>query len=408
MSTLNNNIDSANNVAQTNAIAISEKHDKIASSCVIQAPVIISGPSFTSTVQDSEVRVKGVNIANKHMKSGELKWMGDTFLLNGKDQSINIQATISTRVKRIQQTFAVNIGGMLLIPKDVLTQYEAEISKAKSDFLLWRDEIHAQHDDIVEAHKLANPDLAELITQHALHKDQTKGRYAFKEAIALSVSLYRDEEAEQFELDAMECLIDEIVKTAKDSYKKSFAGRDRSTQKAKSVMKQLKGKLINLSQMNEGIMRLVDTIEDVLGKLPATGWIEGKDFNNLARWTLVMANKDTLELHAKGNAQIVQEADEDHEDDTNATVIVTSSLDVPTAKTVIVEEESTSKKEVDLLASAFAQASVSINNDVAEEDCTSNVEADLLASAPAQAADSSNEITQQDQEVIVAQGFSSW
>jgi hypothetical protein len=382
MSTLNNNIDSANNVAQTNAIAISEKHDKIASSCVIQAPVIISGPSFTSTVQDSEVRVKGVNIANKHMKSGELKWMGDTFLLNGKDQSINIQATISTRVKRIQQTFAVNIGGMLLIPKDVLTQYEAEISKAKSDFLLWRDEIHAQHDDIVEAHKLANPDLAELITQHALHKDQTKGRYAFKEAIALSVSLYRDEEAEQFELDAMECLIDEIVKTAKDSYKKSFAGRDRSTQKAKSVMKQLKGKLINLSQMNEGIMCLVDTIDDVLGKLPATGWIEGKDFNDLARWTLVMANRDTLELHAKGNSQLVIEAEE------------------------IEAEENRS-----MLGGAISSLSplTSITLDV-EEDCTSDEEAMFLASSGVPASDITNdEIVQQNEPAInVQQGFNSW
>jgi hypothetical protein len=369
MSTLNSNIDSANNVAQSNAVAISEKHNKIASSCVIQAPAIITGPSFTSTVQDSEIRVNGVNIANKHMKSGELKWMGDTFLLNGKNQSINIQATISSRVKKIQQVFAVNIGGMLLIPKDVLSQYEAEVAKAKSDFLLWRDAIYAQHDDIVEAHKVANPDLADLISQHALHKDQTKGRYAFKEALALSVSLYREEEAEQFEVDAMECLIEEIVKAAKESYKKSFAGRDRSTQKAKSVMKQLKGKLINLSQLNEGIMCLVDTIDDVLGKLPATGWIEGKDFNDLARWTLVMANRDTLELHAKGNSQLVIEAEEiEAEENSSMLGGAISSLSSLTSKTLDVEEDGTSDEEAMFLASSGVPSSNIANDEIVQQE----------------------------------------
>ena len=297
-------VDQAIDNANENSQEIVDNNSKLMNDCFIAVPETVNGPSFMSTVPDSEMIIEGKSIVNKNVKSGEIRWMGNQFFFGGKQLSINIQATAMNRLRRLQQRLATNINGMLLIHKDDLGEYNDCVKVIKDDFLNWRDEIFIQHDDIMTAHQKNNPDIAGLIIKHSLSKDQTRGRYSFTEAIPLAITLARKEDEADFKTNAANGLWADIAKIAKESYQKSFAGKSASNQKAKSVMKMLQGKLMKMAFMDERIVSVLDAIDDVLNKLPKVGKIEGGDFQTLARWTLVMADEDALKAHIAADDEV--------------------------------------------------------------------------------------------------------
>lgn len=295
--------------AQTNSTDLVENHQTLVDDCVIVVGDEPTGPSFKSR-HEGQILFNNTPVTNTNVSSGEITWLGKEFDYNGKKTSVNIQQAIATRLKRLRRQYGITINGMCVVPKASLDAFYHGVKTAKDEFLDKRDHLLAQLPALLEEHKKANPDIANLIDDKSLDVNQLRGKYSFKESIPLAVTLHRPEDKDNFEISAVDALFEELASEWNDNYKKSFANKDRVSQRALKYFTASMDKLLRLAWLNEGIYRVIDTMQEVLAKMPKTGWIEKGDFNELARYALLLSNKDGLMAHANGGTDDVAEEDE--------------------------------------------------------------------------------------------------
>ncbi|MBW8191277.1 DUF3150 domain-containing protein [Neiella marina] len=311
----------ASDTADKNIKAILDKNDCLKSKCVVIGAFKIEGPCGKTTLPESQVKVAGEDITNDNVTGGELTWFPSKFedtnsLGVRKNKGTRISSRYNTTVSRAIKKYGVDLGGYSIVATELLPMLTKDLEKAEQSFWADVDELDANYDQIIESHKAANPDISELIEQHKLTRDQYRGRFVFRRPKPLSMTPFFEEDAIELQQDATQALYDEIAADASDTYRRSFATYSRKDQSVRAHFRRMMNKLVSLAFLDEGVMRVVQTIESVIDSLPTSGWIEGGDFNNLARWTLVMADAEKLKLHANGDEQFnLPEDDEAELDD---------------------------------------------------------------------------------------------
>jgi len=332
--------------ATQNSTNLVTKNQSLAEDCVVVVGDEPTGPSFKSR-HEGQILFNNQPVNNVNVSSGEIRWLGKEFMFRGKKTSVCFQQAIATRLKRLRREFGININGMCVVPKTSLDAFYLGVNNAKNDFFERRDELLLQLPQLIKEHKDANPTLADLIDEKSLDVNQLMGKYSFKESIPLAVSLHRPEDANKLQENAVEALYSELASEWNDNYKKSFAGKDKVSQRPLTYFKATMDKLLRLAWLDESIYQIIDKINAVVKKMPKHGYIEKGDFQELAHFALLLSNQSAIEAFIKSTDDETEDelvstdatanVDEDLDDDVKSNGV--QVLDIDDEVTIIAEAE---------------------------------------------------------------------
>ena len=91
-------------------------------------------------------------------------------------------------------------------------------------------------------------------------------------------------------------LLDEVAQEAKLAYEGSFKGRAECTAKSLNVLSRLREKLWGLRFISADALKVMADIDDVLGKLPASGPYQAGAYQAIVALVLRLANKDIRDI----------------------------------------------------------------------------------------------------------------
>lgn len=166
------------------------------------------------------------------------------------------------------------------------------------------DTLLGDFDSILAQHKQDNPDIASLISKYAYDKDKFKTRFTLRYRRPLAIQPLYESDIPELEQDIANGLWEQIVEDAmalyKSSWFKSKVPVSRVSQKIREPFKRICSKLSSLSFLDESVVGVVRTIEDVMSNLPTRGYIEGHAFEQLTKWVHVLSDMEKLKLHTTG------------------------------------------------------------------------------------------------------------
>lgn len=401
MSNTNNvNMTTANNNSQR----IVDANKSLIKSCVIVVGDEPTGPSFKAS-HEGAILFNNKPVKNENVSSGEIRWLGKAFDYNGTKTSVNIQQAIAMRIKRLKREYGFTVNGLCIIPKDSLKAFYHGVETAKVEFFDKRDHLLSQLDALVEEHKRDNPDIADLIDEKKLDIPTLAGRYSFNESIPLGVKLHRSKDKVELQQSAVDAIYDELAKEWEQNYKKSFASKDRVNQKALQYFKGTMDKLLRLAWLDEGIYRIIDSLQAVLGKMPKTGWIEQGDYQELSHWALMLTNRNAIQAHANGDADDEETEEQININDALNDIVGSSeeeAAEVPSI-TIEIDDDSTEVKleqhvSAELKPEAIADVKVEASEEAeADKQDTITIDAEEIFQARSDVA-----VSQSDMDSVVA------
>lgn len=282
-----------------NGQELAQNNDSLKDGCCLLGWQL-SSPCGESTLPNARIELDGAQIQSNQIKGSKIQWFPRS--------KLKLTTKYSNRVTRTFNAFGVKYGDFTVVPTTRLDELQLELESIERD---WKDEVKviiADYDNSILEHIAENPEIGPLIKKYALTSAEFEVRFKlrFTKPLAMIALFESDEDA--IVSDVADTLWQELAKEAHTAYKQNwFKGGipvQRVSQKVRSPFRRMMSKLTDLSFIDEGISNVLQTIEEVLDDLPNKGYIEGSDFTLLTNWLLVMANEDTLRLHAKGVSQL--------------------------------------------------------------------------------------------------------
>lgn len=305
----------------------------------------LSSPCGESTLPNARIELDGAQIQSNQIKGSKIQWFPRS--------KLKLTTKYSNRITRTFNAFGVKYGDFTVVPTTRLDELQLELEAVERD---WTDEVKvimSDYDNSIQDHIADNPEIGPLIKKYALTSAEFEVRFKLRFTKPLAMIALFETDEDEIASDVADTLWQEVAKEAHTAYKQNwFKGGipvNRVSQKVRSPFRRMMSKLSDLSFIDEGISIVLQTIEDVLDELPTKGYIEGPQFTQLTNWLLVMANEDTLRLHAKGVSQLPElnqgeiEETMDVAEQSSQTLPVTEAelpIDKPSTTTDIFNDES--------------------------------------------------------------------
>jgi hypothetical protein len=295
----------------------------------------LSSPCGESTLPNAKIELDGNQISSNQIKGSKIQWFPRS--------KLKLTTKYSNRITRVFNCFGVKYGDFTVVPTARLNELQTELESIEKD---WSDEVSniiAEYDMSLNTHVDENQEIGSLIRKYALTQGEFKSKFKLRFTKPLAMKALYEEDEQAITNDVAETLWQEIAKDASTVYKQNWFKANQPvsqvSQKVRSPFKRILSKLVDLSFIDEGIERVVDTIQEVLNNLPNNGYIKDHDLAQLTNWLLVMCHEDTLRLHAQGDVQfkIEPEIKPDIKSvslDSNSDNTIKSTDTVPTEPTV--------------------------------------------------------------------------
>jgi len=309
--------------AQENTISATTTNPTLSSECVIFGKAKIQGScgKITLPKEVTEVKISGQDVTNTNIKSGELTWLPSKAVVKGNSISTRISSTYSNRVAKEFKLHGVNVGGLNLVPISALPELEKALEASKNEYWEKVDEIECFFDEIINFHKQENPEIATFIEEYKLTKEQWKGKHFFDIPAPLAVTPYREEDIVEMAETALDSLYNELADYAMSTYKQTFIERNGASKikvsnKCRSPFKKMIKKITNLSFLDKGLLKIVDTLNEIMDEMPLSGYMSLAQYERLSKWCLIMSDPELLKLHSNGSNQekLVEIAVEEEKD----------------------------------------------------------------------------------------------
>lgn len=296
-------LESAKDVAQV--AADKENLDLKSGACLVS--IDIRGCCGQATLPEAKAVIQGEELDSSLVTGTTLQWFPKPKLkfVNKYVQQAN----------RTMNAIGVQFSkGLTLIPLLKLPELIERLDEMQQSFIDEVDEICENYDDILYDFKEDNQEVAEYIEALRYQVTDFRGRFVFTMTPPMAVSLLFDEDVAEESHRVVLTLWDEVAEAAEALYQNSFIGKERISQKAVSAVKKLRGKLLSLSFLHDGIDTVIDGFDNILSSLPDKGYVEGNGFNALAHFVLQMSDAERLRMIAEGVSQFVNSDDDSVED----------------------------------------------------------------------------------------------
>jgi len=269
--------------------------------CVVN--VITMAACGEKSLPKVKVELDGKLQDSDSIKGSKIRWF--------PKEPLNFTSKTKQSISRVLNSYGVRWGDMTIVPLARLEELQNEIASIEVDWAIALKDMLDNYDTLVSDWQMSNLDVADIMRRYTMDKLEFGGRFKMKmlPPVAFSPLIQEgdNESAEELADDILSNLYDEVAKMASDIYDKSFfvadangrkVARTKANRRIKDSFKRLIQKLEGLSFLDSNIEKVVSQTNVVLDSMPLTGWIEGANLSNLARWTLVMSNPDMLRNHA--------------------------------------------------------------------------------------------------------------
>ena len=273
-------------------------------------------PTNEAVKQLDKIAVVCLNMSvwsgTKTISQTELEAAGGTALPNsiadiGSKKVFNPEdlapfAKVRTRAYRYLRAHGVNFcRGAVAIPLNesdaILTGLDLlidEFNRYKADFL-------ASYDQKLQDWIQQNPGYEDLIRNGALTKTEVAKRFDASVNV-LQVQNIREKDRERnarLADDLGTRLLDEVSADA-EKYNQTIVLRQSIARRGIPVIAKLRDKLRSLAFLTSSIQPVVNMLDDVLTRLPATGELEGSDCSNFKVAVMILANRKLLQQFVDG------------------------------------------------------------------------------------------------------------
>ncbi|WNB74094.1 DUF3150 domain-containing protein [Methylomonas koyamae] len=217
--------------------------------------------------------------------------------------------SVFNRLKKEAERICLRVGtrflGGFIVPVAAAAQVTVELDRIAQDFALAKAEFLDGYDAAVQDWMVKHPEFAGIIEKAIDSVALVATRLAF-DYLVVSVALPEQmpiQEVERLESkigSLSEQMFHEIAVDANLLVEQSLLGKEQVTRNALRPIKRIRDKLDGLSFLDHRVAPVVATIDDLLGKIPNRGSIEGSLLQEILATAMLLADPDKTRRHGEG------------------------------------------------------------------------------------------------------------
>ena len=221
------------------------------------------------------------DFAHSQLPPEKLASLGSKRICNPAE--LKVFGTLKARAVSLLDKSGVRFLGGWAIPEKKAAEIVKGIEAIQVDFNQAKKSFMARYDQAIQDWIGNNPGWEQMIATSVVSADYVSKRIAFNWQVFKVVNptgrkkdiLETGLQAEVGNLGGT--LFDEVAKTAKDAFNKSFVNKSMITRKALSPLKNIQQKLSDLSFIEPRVAPVASLIETAIAKIPGRGAIQGND-----------------------------------------------------------------------------------------------------------------------------------
>jgi len=317
---------SLNQQALNTAKQLTKQNSQLLEGCCLIGSNIRSC-SGERTLPNATVEIDGKKISSSCVKGSKIQWF--------PRNKLSITTKYTAKISRLLMSVGVRYGDMTVVPKSKLGDLQPELEEIYKNWTSDVNNLVVSFDDIMTEHVENNPAIAELIRKYALDKHSFQQCFRLTYLKPLAIQPLCEDDIGEIESAVAMSMWEEVAKEALNLYKASWFKEKmpvtRVSQAIRNPLKRIKDKLLSLSFLDEGVINVTRSFDDLFNKLPAAGYIENHDFYQLTNFIHVLSDESKLRMHAEGMSQFSYKA---------IVAQQSQSAQVPSNKTQVVKKSS--------------------------------------------------------------------
>ena len=219
------------------------------------------------------------------------------------------ELTVFNRLKKEAERICLRIGTRFLggyaIPKESAPGIIAELERIALDFAAAKTDFLAGYDAAVKDWVVRHPEFAGIIEKAVDTVEFVSTRLSF-DFLLVSVGLPEVLPAEDVaKLESKICSLSEqmfyeIAVDANQFIEQSLLGKDQVTRNAVRPIRRMRDKLDGLGFLDYRVAPVVNTIDDLLVRIPEKGALEGGILQEILATAMLLADPDKTRRHGEG------------------------------------------------------------------------------------------------------------
>jgi hypothetical protein len=213
------------------------------------------------------------------------------------------ELAVFNRLKKEAERVCLKVGtrflGAFAVPEDFIGPVQTELERIATGFDLARDKFLSGYDDAVKGWVAKHPEFAEAINRAVDPVETVAANLRFDYVVFRVSQPQLPEEDISPELTASldrrvgslsDTLFREVAQDAAYWIENSLIGRQSVTRKALSPLRKIRGKLDGLAFLDHRVNRVVQTLDEILGRVPKTGPLEGTYLQEVFALALLLSD----------------------------------------------------------------------------------------------------------------------
>lgn len=246
------------------------------------------------------------HIPNQDLPPQDLATLGTKKI--APPESIRIFSTLKARATTMLDKYGVRFMSGWAIPEDRVHEIMNELCKIRDEFNTEKEVFLNEYDSLVDDWIQKHSEWEEMLKKSIDSSDYVRNRLNFGWQLYKVKSSFTRPNKKQQSIDTGlesevhnlgHTLFDDVVKTAEETWRKVYEGKDSVTHKALSPLRTLEQKLTGLSFIEPHVLPVAQIIRQALDRVPTKGNILGTDLVILQGLVCLMRDKEALLTHAK-------------------------------------------------------------------------------------------------------------
>jgi hypothetical protein len=221
------------------------------------------------------------------------------------------------RLKKEAERICLRVGtrflGGFAVPEAAIGSIRWELDRIALSFRAARDDFLSRYDQTVEDWVAKHPEFAPAIRRAVDPVDVVAASLRFDYVIFRVTRPVPDPEPDERENAPMigdsldrkvgslsETLFREIAQEADELVENSLLGRQAVTRKALNPFKRIRDKLDGLAFLDHRVHPVVETLDDLLARVPKAGLLEGAYLQEVLATALLLSDSERIKRHGDG------------------------------------------------------------------------------------------------------------
>jgi hypothetical protein len=223
------------------------------------------------------------------------------------------ELAVFNRLKKEAERICLKVGtrflGGFAVPEVTIGSIQSELERIASRFGSARDDFLSRYDQTIEDWVAKHPEFAQIIRRAvdpvevvaaSLRFDYVVFRVTHPESIDTATSDTCGDSLDRKVHSLSETLFREIAQEADELVESSLLGRQAVTRKALNPFKRIRDKLDGLAFLDHRVHPVVETLDDLLARVPKAGPLEGAYLREVLATALLLSDSERIKRHGDG------------------------------------------------------------------------------------------------------------